>query len=179
MPEIEPDKPASAWNLGEVGRRRSMLLAVRLRKFNPALVWSSREPKAIETAEIVANDLGVPVKIADGLEEHHRENVPFLPSKEEFEEAVERFFRCPDLLVLGTETAEQSRERFSDAIHKVIDAGQDDIIVVTHGTVISLYSANVAGVQTMEFWRRLGLPSYVVLAVPDMRIQSVVESFSS
>ena len=179
MPEIEPDKPASAWNLGEVGRRRSMLLAVRLREFNPALVWSSREPKAIETAEIVANDLGVPVKIADGLEEHHRENVPFLPSKEEFEEAVERFFRCPDRLVLGTETAEQSRERFFDAIEKVLEAAHADSIVVTHGTVMTLFAASVGGVQTMDFWRRLGLPSYVVLAVPDMRIQSVVESFSS
>ena len=178
MPEIERDKPASAWKLGEVGRRRSVLLAAKLREFGPDVIWSSREPKAIETAQILASDFGVPVKIADGLEEHHRDNVPFLPSKEEFEEAVERFFRCPDRLELGTETAEQSRERFDTAIDKMIDAGQADSIVVTHGTVISLYVANVTGVQTMEFWRRLGLPSYVVLAVPDMQLQSVVEHVS-
>ena len=47
-PEIEPDKPASAWKLDEVGRRRSELLAARLRDFSPAVVWSSEEPKAVE-----------------------------------------------------------------------------------------------------------------------------------
>ena len=174
MPEIERDKPASAWNLGEVGRRRSELLAARLSEFSPEVIWSSSEPKAIETGQIVADEFSVPVEIADGLEEHHRDNVPFL-SKEVFEEAVERFFRCPDRLVLGTETAEQASNRFVAAIDKVIDAGQADSIVVTHGTVMTLYAASLAGVQTMAFWRRLGLPSYVVLTVPDMRIESVVD----
>ena len=173
MPEIERDKPASAWKLGEVGRRRSELLAARLSEFSPEVIWSSSEPKAIETAQIVASEFSVPVEIADGLEEHHRDNVPFL-SKEVFEEAVERFFRCPDRLVLGTETAEQASNRFAAAIEKVIDAGQADSIVVTHGTVMTLYVASLAGVQTMAFWRRLGLPSYVVLTVPDMHIESVV-----
>ena len=138
------------------------------------MIWSSREPKAIETAEIVANEFRVPFEIADGLEEQHRDNVPFL-SQEKFEAAVERFFRCPNRLVLGAETAKQAHNRFATAIDKVTDAGQADSIVVTHGTVMTLYAASVAGVQTMDFWRRLGLPSYVALTVPDMRIQSVVD----
>ena len=175
MPEIDPDKPASAWKLGEVGRRHSELLASKLKEFSPDVIWSSKEPKAVETAEIVANELSVPVEIADGLEEHHRENVPFLSSKEEFEGAIERFFLCPDRLVLGRETANQARDRFAAAIDEVIDAGQTDSVIVTHGTVMSLYVASVASVQTMEFWRRLGLPSYVVLTLPDMRIKSIVE----
>ncbi|MYD51468.1 MAG: histidine phosphatase family protein [Dehalococcoidia bacterium] len=175
MPEIDPDKPASAWKLGEVGRGRAESLAGRLREFSPSVIWSSKESKAIETAETVARELGVQVEIADGLEEHHRENVPFMSSKDEFEEAVERFFLHPDELVLGTETANQARDRFAAAIDKVIGAGQTDSIVVTHGTVITLYVASVAGVQRMGFWRRLGLPSYVVLTLPDMSIRSIVD----
>ena len=175
MPEIEPDKPASDWKLSEVGRRHSELLASKLKEYSPDVIWSSREPKAIETAEIVADEFGVPVKIADGLEEHHRENVPFLSSKEEFEGAIERFFLCPDRLVLGRETANQARDRFAAAIDEVIDAGQADSIVVTHGTVVTLYLASVAGVRRMDFWRRLGLPSYVVLTMPDMSIRSIVD----
>ena len=174
MPEIERDKPASAWKLGKVGRRRSELLAARLKEFSPGVIWSSNEPKAIETAEIVANDFGVPVKIADGLEEHHRDNVPFWEKIEEFEGAVERFFGNPVRLVLGTETASQARDRFATAIGKVIDVGQADSIVVTHGSVMTLYAASVVGIQMMSFWRRLGLPSYVVLTQPDMQMQSFV-----
>ena len=139
------------------------------------MIWSSREPKAIATAQIVANEFRVPFEIADGLEEQHRDNVPFL-SKEKFEAAVERFFHCPNRLVLGTETAEQARDRFAAAIDKVIDAGQADSILVTHGTVMTLYAASMAGVQPMDFWSRLELPSYVVLTVPDMCIQSVVDN---
>ncbi len=142
------------------------------------MIWSSRESKAVETAEIVADELRVPTQIADGLEEHHRNNVPFLPTGE-FERAVERFFCTPNRLVLGTETAEQARDRFVAAIDKVIDAGQTDSIVVTHGTVMTLYVASVASVRRMCFWRRLGLPSYVVLTLPDMHIQSTVGSVTA
>ena len=176
MPEIEPDRPASTWRLGEIGRQRSELLASSLSSFNPEVIWSSTEPKAVESAEIVATSFGVPVQTAVGLEEHHRDGVPLYPRRDDFEAAVEQFFCKPDQLVLGTETAEQARDRMAAAIDEVIDAGQQDSIVVTHGTVMTLYVASVAGVQPMRFWHRLGLPSFVVLTLPDMHILSTVET---
>ena len=179
MPEIEPDKPASSWRLGELGRHRSDLLAARLRGFSPQAVWSSREPKAIETAETVASAFGIPASTLAGLEEHDRSNVPFFETMDEFERAVEHFFREPDRLVLGTETAEQALERFTIAIDQIISAGHADSVVVTHGTVMTLYAARVAGVRQMCFWSRLGLPSFVVMTLPDMDIQSVADSVDS
>ena len=178
-PEIEPDQPASEWRLNEVGRRRAELLADRLRGFSPDTVWSSREPKAVETAEIVAAAFGVPVRTADGLEEHHRRGVPYFPTRGEFESAVEQLFCNRDQLVFGTETAEQALSRFTAAIDDVIDAGQQDTVVVTHGTVMTLYVASVAGVRPMCFWRRLRLPSFVVLTLPDMQIASIVENVTA
>ena len=112
-PEIERDEPASSWKLGEVGRHRSELLAARLRGFSPEVIWSSKEPKSVETAEIVARAFGVQARTAAGLEEHDRSNVPFFETRDEFERAVEHFFREPDRLVLGTETAEQALARFT------------------------------------------------------------------
>ena len=133
------------------------------------------EPKAVETAEIVAKALAIPVRPVDGVEEHHRDNVPFLPIGE-FEDSVRRFFSKPNQLVLGTETARQALDRFTVAIDGLIKSQQSDSIVVTHGTVITLYVAEAAGVEPMPFWRRLGLPSFVVLRVPDLRIDSIVDS---
>ena len=66
MSEIDPDKPASAWRLSESGRCRSEALAARLSDFSPDLIWSSREPKAVETADTVAGVLGVPVRSVKG-----------------------------------------------------------------------------------------------------------------
>ena len=175
MPEMEQDKPASAWRLGEVGRGRAEELAVTLREFSPDMIWSSREPKAVETAEMLAGSFGVAVKVMDGLEEHHRGNVPFLP-KEEFEGAVEHFFCNPGRLVLGTETADQALERVAGSIDAVVEAGHTDSVVVTHGTVISLYVASVTDIQPVCLWRRLGLPSYVSIMLPSMAIHSIAES---
>ena len=175
LPDIEPDKPASAWRLGEVGRRRAEALAAGLGDFSPEVIWSSREPKAVETADQVAGALGVPVRVAGGLEEHHRDNVPFLP-EQDFEEMVKRILCNPGQLVFGTETADQARDRMAAAIEGVIKADQADGIVVTHGTVIALYVASVADVRPVRLWKRLGLPSFLVLMVPSMAIHSIVES---
>ena len=127
----------------------------------------------------MAAALGVPVRTADGLEEHHRRGVPYFQTRDEFESAVEQLFCSPDQLVLGEETASQALTRFTAAIDDVIEAGQTDTVVVTHGTVMAIYVASVAGVRPMDFWRRLGLPSFVVLALPDMCIQSIVESVTA
>ena len=62
------------------------------------------------------------------------------------------------------------------SIERVIKADQADSIVVTHGTVIALYVASVADIRPVGLWRRLGLPSYVVLTVPSMVIHSIVDS---
>ncbi len=78
--------------------------------------------------------------------------------------------------MLGSETAEQARDRMSAAIDDIVESGQRDSIVVTHGTVMTLYVAGVASVNPMRFWRRLGLPSYVVLGLPDNDILQTVET---
>ena len=166
-PEIERDKPASTWRLSSSGRSRAELLAKELRCFAPAPIWCSKEPKAIETAQILAGALDIPAQIADGLEEHHRGSVPYFPTQDEFEQAIEQFFSEPDKLVLGDETAQQALRRFTAAIDRVVEADAadtaDTAIVVTHGTVMTLYMASVVGVRPMCFWRRLETPSFAVL----------------
>ncbi len=178
-PDIAPDRPASAWRLGEIGRRRSELLASKLRGFSPAVIWSSSEPKAVETAKVVASSMGVPVQTADGLEEHHRTGVSYFPTPKAFELAVGEFFTRQEQLVLGTETAQQALKRFATAVDEVIGSKCQDNIVVTHGTVMALYVSSVSGIAPMDFWRRLGMPSFVVLELPDMRVRSIVESVTA
>ena len=178
MPDIDPCKPASTWRLGNVGRHRAGLLATKLSFLSPELIWSSREPKAVETASIVAETFDVPVRLTDGLEEHHRDDAPYLPQRE-FERVVETFFHRPDQLVFGSETAEQACERFTATIENAIETGLKDIVVVTHGTVISLFAASVAKIHSMSLWRRLGLPSYVVLTLPFLEIQTIVDNVTA
>jgi broad specificity phosphatase PhoE len=137
---------------------------------------SSNEPKAVETAQLVAAQLDLHAEIAPRLHEHDRSNLPYLPA-EEFQTLIADFFRRPSNLVMGRETAHQARDRFSNAVQRLItERPRGNIAIVAHGTVITLFVAEHAGIEPYAFWQCLGLPSFVVLSLPDLGLLEVVES---
>jgi broad specificity phosphatase PhoE len=171
----QPDRPASQWPLTEAGRRRCVALAERLNAYAPDLIVTSRERKAGETGALVAARLGLPAAAADGLHEHLREHVGWLPNPA-FEQAVTAFFMRPDELVFGEETASQAGARFDAAVQTVCAAhpGQT-VAIVSHGTVITLFVARHAGIAALPFWKRLGMPAIVALSLPDLGLLEVIE----
>ena len=174
LPEIDPGTPAAEWRLGEEGRRGSAQLAAQLATYRPRAVVTSVEPKAAETGAIVAERLDVRTATAAGLHEHERRGVGFLEPRA-FETAIERMFAHPNDLSLGEETATQANRRFATAVDRVLGANpRGDVVIVAHGTVISLFLAARAGVEPFPLWRRLGLPSYVVLSRPALELVSTV-----
>src|SRR5262245_63164571 len=117
----------------------------------------------METGYTVASILNVPFTTAEELHEHDRSNVGW-SSTADFEAAVARFFAHPSVLVFGRETADQARQRFAAAVDAAVTAHPaGNLAVVAHGTVIALLAAAHAGMEPFPLWRRLGLPSFVVL----------------
>ena len=55
---------------------------------------------------------------------------------------------------------------------------EQNIVVFTHGTVLSLYVARATGLEPFTLWKRLGLPSFVVLTFPQYEIIRVVEKMT-
>jgi broad specificity phosphatase PhoE len=175
LPEIIPTLPANQWYLSEVGRTQCALLADQLATYAPAALVSSLEPKALETAHLVAQRMHTSVQIVDGLHEHDRSNTPWFGS-EEFDRAVAAFFHRSAEPVLGCKTAQQASERSAKAVAGVTSRYvEQNMVVFTHGTVLSLYVARVTGMKPFALWKRLGLPSFVVLAFPQFEISRVVE----
>jgi broad specificity phosphatase PhoE len=175
LPEIMPTLPARQWHLSEVGRTQCALLAEQLAPYAPAVLVSSVEPKALETAQLVARSLHASVQIADGLHEHDRSGTPWL-GPEAFARAVAAFFQRPAELVMGCETAHQASQRFSRAMAAVLrQHAAQNVIVFTHGTVLSLFVAHATGLEPLTLWQRLGLPSFVGLTLPQLELVKVVE----
>ncbi len=172
LPEIVKKLPAREWILSAEGKRRARILAEKLRPYQPDMIISSREPKAVQTAEIVANILQLGMQIADDLHEHERSNVAFL-SQEAFEMNVREFFNKPSELIFGIETASQALERFHRAVRLARSHNEDrTIVIVTHGTVISLFISHCTGLPGFSLWKDLGLPSYIVF---DMHSNAIVK----
>jgi broad specificity phosphatase PhoE len=158
VPEIDPTRPAEEWRLSEEGRARCGPLATRLAGYGPAALVSSTEPKAWETAELLARLLGLDVRESDALRETARRTVPWL-APEEFRRALRALFERPDEVAFGEERAVDALARFSSAVE-----GLDErTIVVSHGTVISLYVASRTGRDAFELWSGLRLPDLVVV----------------
>ena len=174
MPEMDFTVSAHQWHLSDEGRCRCGRLADLLADSNPVAIVSSGEPKAVETAQIVAERFGLRVEIEADLHEHDRSGVGKL-SAEEFQVAVAQLFAEPEALVFGRETGVQARQRFADAIDRVLARhAEGDVIVVAHGTVMSLFVADRAGVDGYALWRQLRLPCLIVLSLPDFALASVV-----
>jgi len=163
LPEIKKSLPAREWELSETGRLRAHLLAERLRPYQPEAIVSSIEPKAVETAKIIAGKHELGLQIVEDLHEHDREQIPYL-SRAEFEMSVRQFFINPDRLVFGSETANEAHLRFSQAVHSILNIHQSKTtVVVSHGTVISLFVSRLTGISDLLLWNELGLPGFVVL----------------
>jgi broad specificity phosphatase PhoE len=170
-PEVQPDLPARDWPLSSDGRIQAERLAVRLASLRaPPIVFSSPERKAFETAGLIACALGLKVERVADLREHDRSGAGYLAA-DAFAAAIARFFSRPEELVFGRETAAQAGARFTAAVHELSARTPDrDILLVTHGTVMTLYAAAVAGVEPLPFWRGLGMPAAIVFSLPDHRL---------
>jgi broad specificity phosphatase PhoE len=163
MPEIDEARPANTWTLSSEGKLRAHRLAEQLEKYAPQVIVSSSEPKAKETAEILASRLQLDVQTVPDLHEHDRSNVSFLPH-DTFQIYVRDFFQNPDELVFGSETANQAYVRFYRAVHAILNEHLNKtVVIVTHGTVISLFVSRLTGSSDLELWTTLGLPSFVAI----------------
>src|SRR5512145_219828 len=159
MPVVDADIPAAQWRLSEDGRQRCVPLAQQVAAYAPSQVICSREPKASETGQLVAQQLNIPWQVAENLHEHVRPQIGLL-SRQDFHNQVKAFFACPDQLVLGAETAHQAESRFCRALDTLLPEYQEqNLAVVAHGTVISLFMAHATGMAAFPLWRRLGLPA--------------------
>ncbi|MBJ7412085.1 MAG: histidine phosphatase family protein [Phenylobacterium sp.] len=157
-PVINPDIPPPQWGLCPEGREAVAALAERLVPFAPKAAISSPEPKALQTAEIIGQRLGLAVEVEHGLHEHKRQHTSF-GTEEDFRQRIAQVFANPHVPAPGGESAEEACRRVAAALeaHPV-----RPLVAVTHGTVLSLYVAKLLGLDAHDLWRNLHTPDAFV-----------------
>jgi len=170
VPAIDPSLPAGEWPLSVEGRGRARQLAADLERYGLHVLASSEECKAVQTARILGEALGLAVEVVPGLHEQERSDVVGL-DREAFLRGVARLFTHPNERVFGAESANEARARFGDAVDRLLARFPGrNVGVVTHGTVLSLYVASREDSDAHALWRRLGLPCAAVLSGPELRL---------
>ena len=175
QPVLDGTKPAREWGLTAKGEEQAKRLGAALRPFIPCHLVSSPEPKALRTCEIVADELDASMRVVEGLREIDRPVLPIMPASEH-EQLNARIFTEFEHRVMGRESAQEARQRFGDAVTtEALRTEANDLIVVAHGTVISLFVSEHNDVDSFGLWRRLQCPSFVVLENSSFRLLDVVD----
>jgi broad specificity phosphatase PhoE len=107
-------------------------------------VVSSAERKAIETAEILADHLGLAVEVRERMHENDRSATGFLPSPE-FEAVADQFFANPHDSIRGWERAIDAQSRIVGEVEAALAAGESNIAFVGHGGVGTLLLLHFSG----------------------------------
>lgn len=179
LPEISRGLPPDQWHLSEHGRELCKILAARIATLGPDLIISSKQPKALETAQMIADFLDKRLKTADGLHEvDWRANVGFL-EREKYKRTIANLFQNPQQLVFGRESADKAHRRFSEAIKHLVRAYSGNLVVVAHEIVIALFVAKSVGADPLSIWRRLATSSFVVLSLPKLDLLTMTEDVTA
>ena len=141
---MDANVPVPLWGLSLLGRQRAEIFARRGVIPKGAMIFSSRETKAMELADILADAALV---LTDHLMgENDRSATGFLPPIL-FEQAADRFFARPELSMDGWERAIDAQARIVDTVGTALASVPDDTPAVFcgHGAVGTLLKCHVAG----------------------------------
>lgn len=149
---VDPSVAVTSWNLSPVGIARAH--AIARQPWAPAIgrIVSSDEAKAVQTAEILAEPLGLDVEVRDSLRENDRSATGFV-APERFEALADAFFAEPSRSVAGWERAIDAQQRVGAGLADLLTAEADavgtmpdaEIAVVGHGAVGTLWYCSLTG----------------------------------
>lgn len=143
--QVDADVPVPDWGLSDVGRERTLAIRKAASFDDTNLIVSSGEKKALETAQIIGNEIKIDVTCVPRMHENDRSATGFLPP-DEFEEVADLFFLHPELSILGWERAFDAQARIVEETNNFLrDHKSGDILLVGHGGVGTLLYLHFAG----------------------------------
>lgn len=146
-PQVSMDAnvPVPLWGLSPLGRERALAFSARGVIPRGAMIFSSRETKAMELAEILAAPIEALVLSDHLMGENDRSATGFLPPAL-FEATADRFFAEPQTSVDGWERAIDAQQRIVDTVTTALASVPEGIPAVFcgHGAVGTLLKCHVS-----------------------------------
>lgn len=143
--EVEPETSVSEWELSDEGRKASQKF-VENHSFSVDKVYTSTEPKAVQTAEKIAQQADAELVKTELLCEVDRSKQGFVEDHDRYIELVE------DYLSNGSEADWEDQEKVKERFKEFLKEADQESIAVTHGLFLSL---NVPEKDKVDFWKNL------------------------
>lgn len=135
--DIDASVPVPEWHLSELGRRRTEQMLEHPWIASVARIVSSEETKALDTASLLADHLGLAVEVRPSTGEIDRSSTGYV-THDRHEQLADALFAFPDRSADGWERALDAQMRIADALADLVD-GAVNTVVVGHGGVGTLW----------------------------------------
>ena len=152
--EVDPNIPASDWQLTEDGLCQAEELASAGIFSSVDGIFSSTEGKALQTARPFADRLGI--EIMEYSEFRELDRGTEMLSDTEYLHSVEGLLNRSDT-VLGWELREHALNRFQTRLERIMNKGDfREGLLISHGLILSMYFADLLQVDDVfSRWKRL------------------------
>jgi broad specificity phosphatase PhoE len=150
---IDPSLPAREWSITPDGLQRARELAKSDAFCKIEGIVYSSEKKARQTADAFAEELDVDIYEIPELGELRRQHGEFLSNKE-YRYMVRETLMDWDHNVRGWESGAEALHRFAEGVKRInIMFYSRNILVVSHGLVLTLYFCQLRNFQSIAFER--------------------------
>lgn len=152
--EPDPETPVSEWTLSTDGAAAAEAFLDSDTLTGIDRVYTSPEQKAQRTAQMVAEEVRVPMQVVDALREVDRSGEGFIADHDEYVRMVRDYLENP-AVPFQWENREAVEERIRTFLDTV-DTRDDRAIAVTHGMLLATLIPRVHGTAPFPFWQGLG-----------------------
>lgn len=169
--QVDPVQNAVNWQLSPAGVVQAEALADRPFWASIDRIIVSSEHKTYLTVAPLLVRHNLPVVVDSRFDEVQRPGWV-----EEYGERVRAFFAAPEQSIGGWESAAHALRRFVTGVaEQAPPANDEQVALVSHGLVLSLYRAHLLGAWPPDFaaWRRLDFAA--VAQVDPLRMKLIVD----
>jgi broad specificity phosphatase PhoE len=144
--------------LSPIGREQTRLLGQRLSMNRFKALYSSPLRRACECAMVLSDFVNLPIKKEEALKEMRLgdwEGKSISQVEKEYPDMLSRWYERPtSVRIPGAEDIRSFSKRVVRAFDKIKRENEGkDVLVVTHGGVISIYMVHILGMNLDYIWR--------------------------
>jgi broad specificity phosphatase PhoE len=160
MVNVDPQVPAPQWRLSADGIKATRELALRETWSDVTVVFHSPEPKAVETAKVIAEVIGASLQVEPDLRELAM-NTGFL-TMEEFDRRVGAYLG--GAFDDSFEPYSEAQERIVTCVNRLVrEANGQSIALVSHGRILTVFFSAILK-------KRLGYAEWKSIRLPDLSV---------
>jgi len=171
--DVDLSVPAPLWQLSDLGRAdvRRLARAPFWRRLER--IFTSPEPKALETAQIIAGPNGLTVTAVEDLREVTRPTLHWFDASTYpggYRGAVHDHLARPDHSTHGWETPRAAQDRITACFERLHALDSLPFAISGHGQSLSLLTAALTGLDPAAIWDTITVPDYAVVDVAERRL---------